>query len=108
MPLQHALPRLVVDLGQARSIDAVKVTLSVTGTSFDVRIPKNDPARVSSPPMTSDAQWQVVAKATKATGTTTVDLAAPVESRYLLDYLTSLPREGGGYRGGVYEIEVFS
>ncbi|GAA3622425.1 murein biosynthesis integral membrane protein MurJ [Microlunatus ginsengisoli] len=99
---------LVVDLGQARSIDAVKVTLSGTGTNFDVRIPKNDPARVSSPPMTSDAQWQVVGKATKATGTTTVDLAAPVESRYLLVYLTSLPREGGGYRGGVYEIEVFS
>ena len=99
---------LVVDLGQARSVGSVEVSLSGAGTDFDIRVPKVDPATVTTPPMGSDSRWQVVGKATKATKTTAIDLATPVETRYLLVYLTSLPREGGGYRGGVYEIEVFS
>ena len=99
---------LVVDLGKVASVGSVKVSLSGNGTNFDVRVPKGDPASVSTPPMTSDSHWTVVGKATKATKTTDVALTAPVQTRYLLIYLTSLPREGGGYRGGIYEIEAFS
>jgi putative peptidoglycan lipid II flippase len=99
---------LVVDLGKVASVGSVKVSLSGAGTNFDVRVPKGDAASVTTPPMTSDSRWTVVGKATKATKTSDVDLAAPVKTRYLLVYLTSLPREGGGYRGGVYEIEAFS
>jgi putative peptidoglycan lipid II flippase len=29
-----------------------------------------------------------------------------VTTRYVLVYLTSLPKEGNGYRGGIYEVEV--
>ena len=29
-------------------------------------------------------------------------------TRYVLVYLTSLPKEGRGYRGGIYEAEVRS
>ncbi len=29
-----------------------------------------------------------------------------VTTRYVLVYLTSLPKEGKGYRGGIYEVEV--
>ena len=32
--------------------------------------------------------------------------AEPVTTRYVLVYLTSLPKEGKGYRGGIYEVEV--
>ncbi len=99
---------LVVDLGRVVSVGSVKVSLSGGGTNFDVRVPKSDAASVTTPPMTSDSRWTVVGKASNATKTTDVDLAAPVRTRYLLVYLTSLPREGGGYRGGVYEIEAFS
>ena len=99
---------LVVDLGKVATVGSVKVSLSGSGTNVDVRVPKGDAASVSTPPMTSDSHWTVVGKATKATKTTEIDLAGPIKTRYLLVYLTSLPREGGGYRGGVYEIEAFS
>jgi putative peptidoglycan lipid II flippase len=99
---------LVVDLGKVATVGSVKVILSGSGTNVDVRVPKGDAASVSTPPMTSDSHWTVVGKATKATKTTEIDLAGPIKTRYLLVYLTSLPREGGGYRGGVYEIEAFS
>jgi putative peptidoglycan lipid II flippase len=31
-----------------------------------------------------------------------------VTTRFVLVYLTSLPKEGSGYRGGIYEVEVYS
>jgi len=31
----------------------------------------------------------------------------PVQARYLLLWLTALPREGTGYRGGVSDVAVF-
>ncbi|HET9650227.1 MAG TPA: murein biosynthesis integral membrane protein MurJ [Microlunatus sp.] len=99
---------LVVDLGSPAAVRAVRVTLSGDGTDLDIRVPKTDPATVTSPPMTSDSRWQVVGKATKATKTHEITFAEPVETRFVLVYLTSLPPEGGGYRGGVAEIEVLS
>ena len=38
----------------------------------------------------------------------TLTLDQPVTTRYVLVYLTSLPREGSGYKGGIYEAEVRS
>ncbi len=99
---------LVVDLGKVSPVGAVALTLSGGGTDVEVRVPKDDPASVTSPPMSSDSRWRVIGRADKATKTTAIDIAEPVQTRYLLVYLTSLPRDGGGYRGSIYEIEVFS
>jgi putative peptidoglycan lipid II flippase len=98
---------LVVDLGSVHSVSSVAVSLSGAGTDLQIRVPKGDPSTVTKPPMGSDSDWHSVGKADKATKTTTIDLATPVQTRYLLVYLTSLPAEGGGYRGGVYEIDVY-
>ena len=99
---------LVVDLGSVQTVGSVAVSLSGAGTDLQIRVPKGDPSTVTKPPMGSDADWHSVGKADKATKTTTIDLTSPVGTRYLLVYLTSLPAEGGGYRGGVYEIDVYS
>lgn len=99
---------IVVDLGRPQPVGAVRVSLSGGGTDYDVRLPKQDPAAATAPPMSSDAQWQVVGERTRATKTTEVRLREPVSSRFVLVYLTSLPREAGGYRGGIFEIEVAS
>ncbi len=98
---------LVVDLGSPQTVASVAVSLSGAGTDLQIRVPKGDPSTVSQPPMGSDSAWHSVGKADNATKTTTIDLASAVKTRYLLVYLTSLPAEGGGYRGGVYEIDVF-
>ena len=47
-----------------------------------------------------------MAKQSQAGDTATLRPDEPVTTRYVLVYLTSLPKEGAGYRGGIYEVEV--
>ena len=97
---------LVLDLGTAQAVREVALTLSGTGTDLEMRVPKRDPAGTTAPPMNSDADWRSVAKQSQAGGTVTLRSGEPVTTRYVLVYLTSLPKEGTGYRGGIFEAEV--
>ena len=97
---------LVLDLGAAHLVHEARLTLSGTGTDVELRVPAADPAGTAKPPMTSDRDWRSVAKQSQAGATATLTAGEPVTTRYVLVYLTSLPREGGGYRGAIYEVEV--
>jgi putative peptidoglycan lipid II flippase len=97
---------LVFDLGSPQPVHEVRLTLSGTGTDVELRVPAADPAGTAKPPMTSDRNWRNVAKQSQAGATATLTSSEPVTTRYVLVYLTSLPKEGGGYRGGIYEVEV--
>ena len=58
-------------------------------------------------PARSQKDWTVVASAAQAKDTTVLTPAAPVTTRFLLVYLTSLPPElGNYYQGGISNIEV--
>jgi putative peptidoglycan lipid II flippase len=97
---------LIVDLGKPVKVNQVAVQLSGTGTNLEIRVPKANTATVAKPPMKSDNQWRTVGKQAKAGSSATIRLSDPVTTRFVLVYLTSLPKEGGGYRGGIYEVEV--
>ena len=97
---------LVLDLGSAQPVAAVQVTLSGTGTNLDLRVPRLDPETVTRAPLGSDRDWRVVAAQTGAGRSATLTAEQPVTTRFVLVYLTSLPREGGRYRGGISEVEV--
>jgi putative peptidoglycan lipid II flippase len=97
---------LVFDLGAARPVHEVRLALSGKGTDVELRVPATDPAGTTKPPMTSDRDWRSVAKQSQAGATATLTASKPVTTRYVLVYLTSLPKEGQGYRGGIYEVEV--
>ena len=97
---------LVLDLGTAQPVREVQLTLSGTGTDVELRVPAKDPAGTTTPPMDSDEDWRSVAEQSKAGGTATLQPSEPVTTRYVLVYLTSLPKEGTGYRGGIFEVEV--
>ncbi|HEY5821218.1 MAG TPA: lipid II flippase MurJ, partial [Propionibacteriaceae bacterium] len=97
---------LVVDLGTPQPVTSVKLTLSGNGTAVDLRVPKGDASQVTTPPMTTDKSWVSVAAESKAGSSVTLTPAQSVTTRYVLVYLTSLPKEGSGYRGGIYEVEV--
>ena len=97
---------LVLDLGTAQPVREVELTLSGTGTDVELRVPKQDPAGATTPPMDSDVDWRSVAKQSQAGGTATLKSGEPVTTRYVLVYLTLLPKEGTGYRGGIFEAEV--
>ncbi len=97
---------LVLDLGESRTVSSVKLSLSGHGTAVEARVPKDDPAGTTEPPMDDEASWRTVAAQTKAGRTANLTFAPPVQTRFVLVYLISLPREGTQYRGGIYEIEV--
>jgi putative peptidoglycan lipid II flippase len=97
---------LVLDLGSAQPVASVQVSLSGNGTDLDLRVPRQDPAGAARPPLGSDRDWQVVADKSGAGRSATLTPEQPVTTRFVLVYLTSLPREGGRYRGGISEVEV--
>jgi putative peptidoglycan lipid II flippase len=99
---------LVVDLGTPEPVRSVVLRLSGNGTSVEIRVPEGDAAAVATPPMGSDRRWRTVASQDSAGSSATLTLAKPVTTRYVLVYLTSLPKDGSGYRGGIYEAEILT
>jgi putative peptidoglycan lipid II flippase len=97
---------LVLDLETPQPVRSVQLTLSGTGTSVQFRVPESEPAQTADPPMSSDKLWRTVAAESNAGGSATLTAEQGVTTRYVLVYLTSLPKEGTGYRGGIYEVEV--
>ena len=97
---------LVLDLETPQPVRSVHLTLSGTGTAVEFRVPETDPAQTPQPPMGSDKRWRTVAAESKAGQSATLTAKQDVTTRYVLVYLTSLPKEGNGYRGGIYEVEV--
>jgi putative peptidoglycan lipid II flippase len=97
---------LIFDLGASQPVHEVRLSLSGTGTDVELRVPAAELEGTAKPPMTSDRDWRTVAKQSQAGATATLTASAPETTRYVLVYLTSLPKEDEGYRGGIYEVEV--
>ncbi|MGH3473175.1 MAG: protein kinase family protein [Nocardioidaceae bacterium] len=96
---------LILDLGSAQTVGLVDLTLVGSPTTVELRAA---PAAATSAPSKSADQYQLL-KTVDATGSSArFDLAQPVQTRYLLVWLTSLPKDpAGSYRGQVAEIRVF-
>jgi putative peptidoglycan lipid II flippase len=99
---------LVLDLQTPQPVRSLQLALSGSGTTVQFRVPKSDPSQTTTPPMSSDRLWRTVAAESKAGGSATLTPEQQVTTRYVLVYLTSLPKEGTGYRGGIYEVEVLA
>ena len=56
----------------------VALTLSGTGTSVELRVPKDDPAGMTTPPLESDGDWRSVAEQSQAGDTATLRPDEPV------------------------------
>jgi len=94
---------LVLDLGAAKDVGEVKVRLVGSPTSLQLRAA---PADATTAP-TGSADDYTLVKSVTATGTTaTFTLDQPVKTRFLLVWLTSVPKVPGGYEGKVAEIQV--
>lgn len=98
---------LLLDLGAVKTVSSVTVTLITGSTDVELRVPKD---AATAPSMATQADWTVVASAPGSTGVTTLTPASPVQTRYLLVYVTKLPElsPGGGYQAGIAEVRVLS
>ena len=77
----------------------VRLSLSGTGTNVELRVPAKDPAGHASRRWPATSDWRSVAKQSQAGATATLTAGEPVTTRYVLVYLTSLPKEGEGLPG---------
>ncbi len=93
---------LLVDLGEARAVTAVDLTLLGSGTDVQLRAA---PADQTSPPQLV-RDLHVVASSTDAGEQVTLTPQSPVSTRFLLVYLTKLPPDVKGYKGGIAELKV--
>ncbi len=92
---------LLVDLGTVRSVGAVDLGLVGTGTNVELR----SAGLVSDPPRELSG-FGLVAEVDGAGADARLRPAAPVATRYLLVWLTELPRDGDWFRGGVRALAV--
>ena len=91
---------LLLDLGTAQPVSAVRLELVGAGSSVQVRI--------ASEILPKPKNWTLLAEA-QAIGTA-IDLRAPrpIVGRYVLIWFTQLPPNEGAYQGGVRDVTVFS
>lgn len=88
---------LLLDLGAVRTVGRVQVALTLAGADIELRTTETAPRRAD------DAR--VVARSSGAQ-VATLDPAAPVRARYVLLWITRLPKDGDGYRVGITGVRV--
>jgi hypothetical protein len=89
---------LLVDLGIKRPISEVQVQFVGTGTDVELRY--------SDTPEKTERGFELLAGAVGAGTSIRLRTPAPVETRYLLVWLTNLPYSDGTYQGGLREVRV--
>ncbi|MDU7360346.1 MAG: murein biosynthesis integral membrane protein MurJ [Propionibacteriaceae bacterium] len=94
---------LVLDLGKEQEIGAVDITFVGSGpTKVELRAPGGSEAS-----MKTVDDWRVVAKnRAMPPGKGTITPDAKLSTRYVLVYLTALPKVDGGFQGEIAEISV--
>ena len=96
---------IVLDLGEPRDISSVDVQFTEPGTTIELRVPTD--ADVDAAPMTTQADWSVVATKDDAAASTSLTPGGQTISRFLLLYLTQLPEvETARYMSTITNVVV--
>ena len=91
---------VVLDLGSARAVSAVRLQLQGVGTSVQVKVGSDSQALPE--------DWALLAQANAIGDVIDLRSPRPVVGRYVLVWLTGLPPLEGGYVGGIREVAVLS
>lgn len=92
---------VILDLGEPRTVSAATLVLGGGATGIELRVPATD-----EPSMATVEDWTVVGADAAATGTVTVPLTTPTETRHLMVYFTNLPPVGDRYIGELFEVTL--
>lgn len=93
---------LVLDLGEAKSVSRVRVTVA-GATSIQAMVPTSD----GDAPMDTMKSWRVIAAQPAASGSVELTPSEPVTARYLLVYITDLPKVAPArFQAAIAEVEV--
>ncbi|MFI6153632.1 serine/threonine protein kinase [Kitasatospora sp. NPDC051170] len=100
-PLPKEGTGLLIDLGSAQSVSSVNVQFGGFHTA-ELRVPNAQAA--ANPQSAQPSAYTLLDK--KTGDTVDFTLSTPTNTRYLLIWLTSLPKDTSGYRGQINEIKV--
>jgi putative peptidoglycan lipid II flippase len=98
LDLQKPGVGLVLDLGEPADVSEVVVRARGGPTDLEVK--------VATSRQTSPGGFTDFGRTSNADGTTTLRVADPVRARYVLVWLTDLPRVGSNYVGEISEVNV--
>ena len=93
---------LLLDLGSVRPIAGVQVGFSAPGAQVELRTA--DPAATSAP--TTLEQTTAVAAARDGKQVAALTPAPGTKARWVVVWVTSLPKDGDGYRVGISELRI--
>lgn len=94
---------IIYDLGAKTPVSNVAVALQGDDTTVQLMVPEGDTSK--SP--TSISGWKAVAtEEDQREGTVNLKPSAPTETRYVLVWLTKLPKVSGGYQGIISEVSI--
>ena len=91
---------LLLDLGKPTTLTTVQVGFSAPGANVELRTSLEAPQDATG--------MSVVATATKGAQVATLKPVAGTRGRYVLIWVTSLPKDGSGYRVGISELRITS
>jgi len=89
---------LLIDLGKVTALHSVQVGFSATGAAVELRVSDTPPGDANS--------LRTVAAARDGKLVATLRPAPGTRARFLLVWITSLPKDGDGYRVGISELRV--
>jgi serine/threonine protein kinase len=91
------------DLGQPTNVSQVTVTLVGEPTSLEVMVPA-DASATSAP--TTIKGWKSVATAEDAGESAVLKPDTPAQTRFVLVWLTKVPKAGSDYQGEIAEVSI--
>jgi hypothetical protein len=94
---------IIYDLGSPTKVSLVTVNLKGDGTSLQLMVPKDD---TNSSPSTASGWTPVATQEDQPEGASQLKPSSPTETRYVMVWLTKLPKEGTGYRGEISEVTI--
>lgn len=93
---------LLLDLGTVRPVHAVQVGFSAAGAKVELRVSDTPPGSTK----TAADAMKLVAASLDGKLVASLQPTGAVQARYVLIWITSLPKEEGGYRVGISELRV--
>ena len=96
---------LILDLGQARSVDKITLTMTALPVTVSVEVPGGDPSTVTSPDLTTVRNWTSLETVTATEGQTVIEIT-PTTTQFVLVYFTSLAPTTAGYGADIAEVTI--
>ncbi len=98
---------LIVDLGSPKAVNQFELIMAVEGADLSIMVPVAPPGEVGEPPKSGMDQWRSIGDFTDVGERVSLSLDESETTRFVLIAFTKLGPDGGRYRAGVAEIEVY-